>query len=346
MKNQTEITQTGRLLNADGSLTTAGWSAFPQLDSNLEDAHFYGLKFLQPLRMKRWDYYGITTPRQYFSFTISDIGYLGMVFAYVIDFEKKTYHEETLALPFARGVVLPRNSDSGETRYQGTKASLSFSVEENQRKLSVLWPDFDEGQALSAEIFLSQPPEHESMNLVIPIEKKRFYFNRKINCMSASGWVEYLGKRLRLKTNNSLGNLDWGRGVWAYRSFWVWASASGFLPNGQTIGLNMGYGFGDTSAATENAFIVDGKLHKLGEIKFEYNHHNFYQPWTMKSDDGRLQLTFTPFLDRHAKTDAKLLVSEVHQMFGNYEGFVMTDSGEKIEIKDLTGFAEEHFAKW
>jgi hypothetical protein len=108
----------------------------------------------------------------------------------------------------------------------------------------------------------------------------------------------------------------------------------------------MGYGFGDTSAATENAFILDGKIHKLGEIKFNYNNKNFYDPWTMQSDDGRLELVFTPFLDRTAKTDIKLLTSEVHQMFGNYEGFVITDSGEKIIIKNLIGFAEEHFAKW
>jgi hypothetical protein len=346
MKSQKEITETNALLKPDGSLTTAGWSPFPKLDNNLENANFYGLKFLQPFRIKRWDYYGITTPKYYFSFTISDIGYLGMVFAYVVNFENKTYHEETLTLPLGGGVALPRNSESGETRYAGSKASLSFSVEDQQRKLSVLWPNFEQREALGAEIFLTQTPEHESMNLVIPIEKKRFYFNRKINCMPANGWIDYLGKRHRLKPNHSLGNLDWGRGVWAYRSFWVWASASGFLENGQTIGLNMGYGFGDTSAATENAFILDGKIHKLGEIKFNYNNKNFYDPWTMQSDDGRLELVFTPFLDRTAKTDIKLLTSEVHQMFGNYEGFVITDSGEKIIIKNLIGFAEEHFAKW
>ncbi len=62
--------------------------------------------------------------------------------------------------------------------------------------------------------------------------------------------------------------------------------------------------------------------------------------------DGRLDLSFTPFLDRTAKTDAKLLVSEVHQMLGKYEGFVTTEAGETIPIDDLTGFAEEHFAKW
>ncbi len=43
-------------------------------------------------------------------------------------------------------------------------------------------------------------------------------------------------------------------------------------------------------------------------------------PWKMHSDDDRLDLTFTPFFERIAKTDAKVLKSEVHQMFGKYEG--------------------------
>ncbi len=40
MKAQQEIIDTAPLLQADDRLTTAGWSAFPKLDSNLEDAHF------------------------------------------------------------------------------------------------------------------------------------------------------------------------------------------------------------------------------------------------------------------------------------------------------------------
>ncbi len=38
--------------------------------------------------------------------------------------------------------------------------------------------------------------------------------------------------------------------------------------------------------------------------------------------------------------------SEVHQMFGRYSGFVVADNGERIEIKDLISWAEEHHAEW
>ena len=93
---ETQITQPGPLLKENGEVSIAGWSPQPLLDSNLENANFYTLKFLQPLRMKRWDYYGLTTKTHYFSFTVSDIGYLGMVFAYVIDFENKTIDRKSV----------------------------------------------------------------------------------------------------------------------------------------------------------------------------------------------------------------------------------------------------------
>lgn len=345
MDGQYEITTTGPLLKPDGSLAQIGWSRQPLLDCNLENMRFYGLRFLQPLRTKRWDYYGITTPSHYFSFTVSDIGYLGMVFAYLVNFETGEFYEETLALPFARGVVLPRSSQSGESVYDNGKVALRFRAEPGRRLLAVDWPGFG-GQGLAAEIELALPDEHESMTIVIPIEQKRFYYNRKVNCMPASGWIEYGEQHHELDPAACLGNLDWGRGVWAYKSFWVWASASGYLADGRRLGLNLGYGFGDTSAATENAVLLDGQVHKLGRVDFEYSSGDFMQPWRMSSPDGRLRLEFTPFLERVAQTDAKILFSEVHQMFGRYNGSLVSESGEEITVRDLVGFAEEHQARW
>ncbi len=170
--------------------------------------------------------------------------------------------------------------------------------------------------------------------------------SRKVNCMPAEGWIKRGDEQIEIHPANSLGNLDWGRGVWEYNSFWVWASASGFLPDGRTVGLNMGYGFGDTSAATENALILNGHIHKLARVDFQYDSSDFKRHWRMVSPDGRLDLEFVPFVERFAKTDLVVLNSEVHQMFGRYSGTVQADDGEVIRLDGLVGFAEEHHAKW
>lgn len=345
MPDQQLLQGPAKLLDAQGILTSTGWSREPVLECNLEDSHFYGLRFMQWSRIKVWDYYAITTPTHFFSFTISNIGYLGMVFAYVIEFASGKYKEQTLSIPFAAGVELPRSSEQGACVYKKGNLRLEFKTAAGKRHLSVRWPGFS-GSELNAEVDLVELPAHESMNIVIPIRGKRFYYNRKINCMPASGWVEFEGTRFEITPETCLGNLDWGRGVWEYNSFWVWASASGFLEDRRKIGLNLGYGFGDTSAATENCFILEGKIHKLGQVDFSYNNLDFKAPWTMVSPDRRLNLVFTPFFERVAKTDAVVLKSEVHQMFGKYNGSLISDAGEKIEVKDLVGWAEEHNAKW
>jgi hypothetical protein len=184
------------------------------------------------------------------------------------------------------------------------------------------------------------------MNIVIPIGKRRFYYNHKANCLPASGKIIYGDIEEALNPESSIGSLDWGRGVWEYNSVWKWASASGFLQNGRSVGLNLGYGFGDNSAASENALILDGVIHKLDQVTFTYDTTNFMKPWRFQDNQDRLDLTLTPFTERVAQTNLGIIFSEVHQMFGHYAGFVVDDNGQKIKIDGLIGFAEDHQARW
>jgi hypothetical protein len=338
---QHEIVRPSPLLDDDGRLAQVGWARQPLLDCNLENAAFYRLRPLQRFRIKRWDYYGVTLPDLYFSATIADLGYAGQVFIYAVDFNAATYHEETITIPLGRGIDLPRNSDAGTSRFEGSRAALEFSSGGGRRAIHVEWADFA-GRPLSARLSFTEPPE--STAVVIPIGDRRFYYNRKINCMPAEGELSIGGEVRDVDPSTSSGNLDWGRGVWAYRSFWVWASASGFVDGIRRFGLNMGFGFGDTSEATENTVLIDGLIHKLGKVDFEYDPSNFMRPWTMTSN--RVDLEFIPFLDRSATTHLLLIDSGVHQVFGRYAGTVTLDDGETVRINDLVGWAEEHHARW
>ncbi len=67
---QTELHTPGPLLTPDGRLAQVGWSRQPLLDCNLESAHFYRWRAPQRWRIKRWDYYGLTPPTDFYSFAI------------------------------------------------------------------------------------------------------------------------------------------------------------------------------------------------------------------------------------------------------------------------------------
>ncbi len=343
---QTEITQEGLLLGPDGRLVHRGWARQPLLDCNLEAARFYTLRPLQFMRIKRWDYYAVFTPHRFFSATIADLGYAGNIFVYTLDFASGELHEEGLVTPLAKGVQLPRGSQEGISCYSGKGISLRFEARPGERRVLVDWPAFHDGRGIHADLRLSCPPAHESMTIVIPIGEKRFYYNRKINCMPAMGSLYYGEVQEELLPTECLASLDWGRGVWEYRSFWNWASASGFLPDGRTIGLNLGCGFGDLSAATENCLVLGGRIHKLDQVRFDYDPADYYRPWRFSDNQGRLMLEFIPFKERLARTNLGIIFSEVHQMFGRYSGFALADDGERIELNGLIGFAEEHRARW
>jgi hypothetical protein len=344
---QTEMLDTTPLLDDQGNLVQVGWARYPLLESNLDKAAFYPelLRPLQFTRIKRWDYYAIFTPTSFFSATIANLGYAGNVFVYSLDFESGSLHEEGLVIPLGNGIKMS-NQTVGVCDFSDQGVSIHFATQPGVRLISVDWPSFHNGRGIQAEITLSQVQGHESMNIVVPIKGKRFYYNHKINCLPASGMIKYGKKKEELHPETSLGQLDWGRGVWEYSSFWNWASSSGFLKDGRTVGLNLGGGFGDTSAATEDALILEGQVHKLGQVAWEYASGDYMKPWKFKDNQGRLNLEFIPFKDRTATTRLFVINSEVHQMFGRYYGRVTADDGEEIELDGLIGFAEEHKARW
>ena len=57
-------------------------------------------------------------------------------------------------------------------------------------------------------------------------------------------------------------------------------------------------------------------------------------------------MDFVPVLDRAAKIDFKVIVSDQHQVFGKMSGFAILDDGTKLEIKDMMCFAERVHNKY
>ena len=155
--------------------------------------------------------------------------------------------------------------------------------------------------------------------------------------------------RHNFKAENTLGVLDWGRGVWTYSNTWYWSSLNAYQ-NGHRIGFNLGYGFGDTSNASENMFFYDGEAYKLTDVVFnipkdENGKHEFMKPWTFTSSSGDINLTFEPIIDRHANTNALIIQSNQHQVFGYFSGTIKVNDQE-IKLDKLLGFAEMVKNRW
>ncbi len=340
---QHEITKRIPLLNAEGNLTEPGFAR-----SLLPVYRRADVKAAK-LRLKEWDYYLVNNGRFALALTVADNGYMGMDSVSLLNFEEgwEITTSPMSLLPLGK-IGLPESSERGDTRHGGKGYALSF---ENKgggvRVLSARMEKFGPQGMLDASVTLTQEPE-ESMVICTPFPKARhFYFNQKINCLRAAGEVRYGGRTYTFDPNDSFAVLDWGRGVWTYHNTWYWGSASGAV-DGVPFGWNIGYGFGDCSAATENMLFYNGRAHKLSQVRFHIpgGEKDFLSPWRFDSDDGRFTMDFTPVLDRASCTDLKLIKSDQHQVFGRFTGTAVLDDGTRIEVKGFPGFAEKVENKW
>ena len=336
MDRNHEVVNKQMLLDEYGELMEPGWSRrlVQKYDRNMIKAPKW--------RIKEWDYYLVLSDGFGAAFTISDDGYIGLQSVSLLCFGEKPWeHTETVLNAFPMGKIgLPQDSSFGVTEYKNKRLHMRFTAGKGFRRIQCIFKSFHEGKTLKCDIHLQQP-DMDTMVIATPWDKRHaFYYNQKINCMRASGYVQFDGKCYEFNPVTDFGTLDWGRGVWTYDNTWYWGSGNADL-DGNTFGFNIGYGFGNTGAATENVIFYNGKAHKLDDVEVHIPESGYMDPWRFTSSDGRFEMDFVPVLDRAANLDFKVIVSDQHQVFGRMRGTVILDDGKQINVRDMMCFAEK-----
>lgn len=312
-----------------------GYARKPIIDCNLSG---------QFMRKKKWNYWCVYGEDILFSATISHLDYAAVCFVYFLEYETQRYFEKTVLIPL--GTKVKMSTQVLETvHFENSELRIHMSHSGGDTHLSVICPDFD-GERLHAELMIHHPATDDSLNVVIPWNRQTFQFTAKHHTLPTTGIVKIGDRRYKFNEEESYAVLDYGRGVWPREATWNWGMASQRM-RGRRIGLNFGGKWTDGTGMTENAIFVDGVMTKIHEdVLFEYDRNDFMKPWTIRSKFSEtVDLTFTPFFERVAKTDAKLIRSEVHQMIGYYNGIVKVENCS-LRISQMMGCVEEHIAKW
>lgn len=334
MRNH-EIIQKNKLLDENGMITEPGYAKKLILEYDRASIKAPGW------RIKEWDYYLITNGRYAVALTVTDCSYMGMLSASWIDL---TAPEETTVttMMLRPRFNLPGSSASGDVKAVCKNGAISYKHTIKGRFIECRY-DL-KGKELRAEFEIFDIPD-ESMVIATPFHKKGyFYYNQKINCMKAKGFAEFGGQRYEFSEDDTTAMLDWGRGAWTFANTWYWATASGYA-DGVPFGFNLGYGFGDTSAATENMIFYNGRAHKMDDADFGIpkkpdGKYDYMKQWHFTSSDKRIDFTFDPIIDRKAKISAVIIKSDQHQVFGRANGYAVLDSGERIKFSDLLASCE------
>ena len=355
---QNEIINETTLLDSRGNIAEPGWAR----RSNF----IYDRKTIKApsFRIKEWDYYCILSADCGIALTAADNGYMGFFAVTLFDFINRRETSGSLMTPLPLGRYgMPSSSAEGDVIIDESRIRMSFVHEGRKRVLRLDYPGFYHGGGITAELELMPPSEdpaaggaddYDRMVIATPFKRRgRFYFNEKHNCLSACGKVVHKNNFYEFGTSYgspAYAVLDWGRGVWTYNNTWYWGSASG-AADGRLFGFNIGYGFGNTEAATENMLFYNGRAHKLEHVSFNIpgeteSEERYMDPWTFTSSDGRFEMDFQPVLDRFSDANVLLIRSRQHQVFGYFTGKAVLDDGKIIEIKDFLGFAEKVHNRW
>ena len=84
---------------------------------------------------------------------------------------------------------------------------------------------------------------------------------------------------------------------------------------------------------------------KVDVVDFDYHKDAILtQPWRIRSNDGRVDLTFQADSERAEDINLGLVISKFHQPFGQFEGRLEIDG--RMENVSLYGMVEEHQARW
>lgn len=295
-----------------------------------------------PWRIKEWDFYQISDHHKCLQFTLGHASYAGQVGIMFFDFIKGEWiarFDKLLAFPFG-SLHMPSDAEADHTlTFQKGDVFMQYETKGDTRTLRCQKDDFETEITLKRE-----NPNAIVINIPFSESPTDFYYNHKINCMRAQGYVRCGGQLYLFDHQDSFGLLDWGRGVWPFHNEWFWSNGTGEA-EGSVLGFNLGCGFGDTSTATENILFYEGAAHKLGQLRITHG-QDYMQPWHLTDEDGRVNLTMTPRFDRTTTTKVLWIDNVCHQVFGRFDGTVVLNDGRSLAIKELYAFAEHAVNNW
>jgi hypothetical protein len=328
-----EIVAPVSLCTAEGLLDAAavGWSRTPRHRCNLRGP---------ALRVKKWNHWCVRDERAVATVTVADVGYLGVVVVMLRDLVRDRDVRRVAVIPGAIGVRLGERVDDEVTR-----ASRCVDVRTVERDDATVIRT--RAWRMEAELVVDRDPNVESLNVVVPWSDRAFQFTSKHVARRARGWVRVGGERWTFGGDApAFACLDFGRGVWPYRTHWQWAAAAG-VEDGTTMGLNLGGTWTDRTGATENALWIDGRIHKIDQrVRFDVRRDR-RSSWTIRSEPaGRVDLVFEPTSALDAHLPLGVISSRLTMRFGRFSGTIVDDAGRPIHIRALEGWAEDHVARW
>ncbi|MCL2478499.1 MAG: DUF2804 domain-containing protein, partial [Treponema sp.] len=327
---QKEIISAVPALDESGNPENFGWARFP--------AFIYNPSLVLAPRRSTFeaDRYILYSSKYLIIAEVLDYGYLGNIEVIVVSLKDKERFTQSWNIPFPLGCFeLPADSDQSQIKIQTKKYFFNFvTMEKGVRIVKLDIPRFNHHKSLRGELVLTPAPAAESLVTNMPWkEKKQAFRCSRCSMFSAEGVILYGTQELIFGSGNSWGIYEWNRGVKPRSDIHLMACGCGRC-NGQQAGIMAGYSSADSTLGTENAFFLDGRIHKLDQVTFQISPSSWLSPWRFTSNDGRLEMVFTPHQERAENFQIILSYIRRRQVFGKFSGKVILDDGSEFVFEN------------
>ena len=342
------MSQETRLVDGEGNVRLGVFQE-PVLEVNYRDFRLtdpFGKptgRIRRHFAFNQFQFLGALSEDLVFGCAVADVKYVGTAFLYFYEPSSRRYAEFGFKTPLAAGTRFDQAPESGRVSFSSGRNLIEMIGRTTPRE-RLLRVRLARGVSVDAR-FSEEKPRMHPMFICTPAGATGWVFARKTAGLSVSGTVHWEGRSYDLAAIGAAGHHDWSAGYMRRETFWNWGCLAGPLQDGRVVGMNVSCGVNETSF-TENCFWVDGRLHKIDSVSFEYDRFNLEKPWKLSSRDGRLELEFRPEGKHVEKINAWIVASDFNQLFGRYHGWLRTAEDEKIPIEGVLGYMERHYAKW
>nr|WP_246256786.1 DUF2804 domain-containing protein [Isoptericola halotolerans] len=308
-------------------------------------------------RDKRWEYWGIMTPTHVVAVTTAALDYAALHQVYVLERSTGIETDDVVVAPLSGTAELPGTIGGGAVRSRTRRVEIA--VDDAHRTAEPAERGGHSGyrpatrlrartSRVELDVVIARPATHEVLGVVVPWSSRRFQYTVKDVGRPVRGSLRVDG------TSHAIAGPAWavhdhGRGRWPYSVSWQWGVGFGTVRDAagreRRVGLQLGGSWTRQGPTTENAVFVDGRLHKIhDELEWSFDPHAYLRPWHVRGE--RLDLSFAPFFDRVSRTNLGVVASATDQCFGRWSGWVTTDSGERLDVGRLEGWAEDVRQRW
>jgi hypothetical protein len=341
-----------KMVEKDGTINF-GTFRTPFRHANILDASLYSSSrkvpaFWKKFRLKEWQHFGIITPTHYFGMVIFDAKFMGVSFFYAYDRNENKRFEHSAQLPGRASQVASQVYDgSCEFSKKGYLLYFENRLKDGFHKIIIDIHGKKNLPAVKGEIKIFEDLNIiEPLVQVSPVTSFRPFYTHKV-AAPAEGVIKLGPKEIIINRKQDVALMDEQKTYYPYVSFWKWATAAGYSEYGELLAFNLCQNMiSDDEDFNENCMWVDGKIHCLKAARFKFEEDNVLHPWEVRTQDGYMDLLFTPSGQRAEKINAGVIVSDFHQPFGMYNGRFKDVNNRIYPLTNLFGLAEHHVTRY